>query len=381
MKAWVLNDIGRIELTEVADPVRTYGEALVRIRAAGICGSDIPRIFDTGAHKMPLIIGHEFAGEIVEIWDEANDSHTRQHESGAATDSCDNVTKLMPGDRVGIYPLIACKKCPACQNGHPEMCRNYDYLGSRRDGGFAEYVSVPIENLVKLPEEVSFESAAMLEPTAVAWHAVRQGIENASRRAETERNAVVIGLGTIGLLICMILRSMDYRVMAIGNHDTQCDKALKCGIKEADILILGAKDSNDEAAETVTEWITSRNDGRGADLVFECVGKSMTYEQAVSLADTETAVVLVGNPASDMTLPRNIYWQILRRQIKLVGTWNSTYLGKSGDDWDQVIAAIVEKKIDPKQLITHRLSIDEMIKGFEIMRKKSEDYTKIMMII
>ena len=142
MKAWVLEDVGDIQYKEAAKPHISENEVLVAVKAAGICGSYIPRIYQTGAHQMPLIPGHEFAGQVVQTGENA-DAKWRNK-------------------RVGIFPLIPCWKCIACIKGQYELCRNYSYLGSRRDGGFAEYVAVPERNLIELPENVSYEEAAML---------------------------------------------------------------------------------------------------------------------------------------------------------------------------------------------------------------------------
>ena len=154
MKAWILHEIGEIQLEELEKPLPGRGEVLIAVKAAGICGSDIPRIYETGAHTHPLIPGHEFSGVVEAVGSEADAAWL--------------------GKRVGIFPLIPCRSCPPCANKLYEMCRHYDYLGSRRNGGFAEYAAVPVECLVELPDNVTFAEAAMLEPMAVAVHAMRR---------------------------------------------------------------------------------------------------------------------------------------------------------------------------------------------------------------
>lgn len=183
MKAWILYGINDLRLENVRMPLPVKGEVLVRIKATGICGSDVPRVFGTGAHRHPLVIGHEFSGIVEGIGREASAAWL--------------------GRRVGVFPLIPCRECTPCRQGQYELCRDYGYLGSRRDGGFAEYVSVPAGNLIGLPESVSFEEAAMLEPMAVAVHAMRRGTEN----FELFRGAAIAicGLGTVGLLLAMFL--------------------------------------------------------------------------------------------------------------------------------------------------------------------------------
>ena len=146
MKAQVLFDINNLQLQEIVIPTLKPSEVLVKVHATGICGSDIPRIYETGAHRHPLICGHEFSGEVVEVAEDVNNNWV--------------------GKKVGIFPLIPCNNCASCKNKKYEMCKNYNYLGSRCDGGFAEYVAVPEWNLIELPERVTYEQAAMLEPTA-----------------------------------------------------------------------------------------------------------------------------------------------------------------------------------------------------------------------
>ena len=154
MNAWVLHDINDFRLEAVEEPILGEDEVLVEVKAAGICGSDIPRVYRNGTYSFPLIPGHEFSGVVTK--------------AGAAVDMG------WPGRRVGIFPLIPCMDCIPCRKKQYEMCRHYSYLGSRRNGGFAEYVAVPAANLIPLPDSVSFEEAAMLEPMAVAVHAMRR---------------------------------------------------------------------------------------------------------------------------------------------------------------------------------------------------------------
>ncbi len=330
MKAWVLHDIGDIRYEDVPNPKAAAGYTLVRVGAAGICGSDIPRIYDTGAHNMPLIPGHEFAGTV----------------EGT-------------GKRVGVFPLIPCRRCPQCLDKHFELCRNYDYLGSRSDGAFAEYVNVPKENLIELPDNVSMEEAAMLEPMSVAVHAIRQAMD--IDHTDRKKRIAVYGLGTIGLFMAMFLKAEGFdNIIVIGNKDSQKKKTLALGIPEENYFD-GRKDILSDA-----------------DIVFECVGKSETYEISVAIARPMGTVVTVDNPYSDMTLKRDTYWKILRNQLTIKGTWNSSFTGSEDDDWHYVLNSLKDKKIDPTAFISHRYDLCDLNKGLEIMRDKKEEYGKIM---
>lgn len=345
MKAYRLHGIGDLRLEEVPCPRPDSGEVLVQVKAAGICGSDIPRIYQTGTYHFPTIPGHEFAGVVEEVGE--------------------TVDPAWKGKRVGIFPLIPCYTCGPCQAGKYEMCRHYGYLGSRQDGGFAEYVSVPEKNLIELPEKVSYGEAAMLEPMAVAVHAMRKAAPSEGE------SMVVCGLGTIGLFLLMFLREAGYRnIYAIGNKEFQRQMADKLG--------LPADSFCDSRTQNAEEWLAARTDGRGVDVFFECVGRNETAAQAVRMAGPGGRVMLVGNPASDMTFPKETYWKILRNQLTVFGTWNSSFTHSRDDDWHYVLERLGDRRIAPAQFITHRLPFEELEQGLLVMKEKKEEYGKIM---
>ena len=352
MKAWVLYGVNDLRFEDRDIPEAGEGQALIRVKAAGICGSDIPRAFDTGAHKMPLIIGHEFAGIVEKIG------------SGVQSD--------LVGKRVGIFPLLPCRKCGPCLMGKYEMCRNYDYLGSRSDGGFAEYVTVPADNLIELPGSISFEAGAMLEPMAVAVHALRRGLYEGLSKDSV---VVVCGLGTIGFLIVMFLLDMGYRnLYVIGNKESQKKRALDLGLSE-DRYLDGRLKADDQLFS-----LTS-----GADLFFECVGRNECASSAVNCCGAGGHILYVGNPHSDMLFERNVYWKILRNQLVLGGTWNSSFdisakEGRHDDDWSYALDRVSCKGVNPDMLITHRFPLAELDRGLKVMRDKTEDFCKVMCI-
>lgn len=355
MKALVLHDINDLRLEFVEVPVLREKEVLVRVKAAGICGSDIPRIYTTGTYSFPLIPGHEFSGVVVR--------------TGAGVDS-----RWKEGQRVGIFPLIPCKSCIPCQKRWYEMCRHYNYLGSRRDGGFAEYVSVPAENLIKLPNEVSFEEAAMMEPMAVAVHAMRR------MTLMPSDTVAICGLGTIGLLLLMFLCEAGIgnsvnsgRILVIGNKEFQKQTVLRMGLPESSYCDSRFQDSE--------KWLLEQTDGLGVNVFFECVGKNETLVQAVNSTTPAGHICLVGNPGFDMNLKREVYWKLLRNQLTVTGTWNSSFTQEPEDDWHYVLDRLSCGKITPGMLITHRFPLEDLWRGFHIMRDKTEDYGKIMGIL
>ena len=345
MKAYVLNAINDFSLKNIEKPSPKAGEVIVSVRAAGICGSDIPRVYETGAHIHPIVIGHEFSGIVSETGDE--------------------VDSKWIGKRVGVFPLIPCGQCPQCKKKQFEMCRNYSYLGSRANGGFSEYVAVPEANLIELPDGVSYEQAAMLEPMSVSVHAIRK------MQLNSTDTVAVCGLGTIGLLIVMFLKSMGIKsIYAVGNKEFQKQKLIEMGL-EADRYCDGSK-------ENLKQWINNKTDGHGVDAFFECVGKNETVLNAINSTAPGGKVMLVGNPYEDMVFDKATYWGILRKQLSVFGTWNSSFVHSENDDWHYVLKLLETEDIKPQELISHVLDFDKLIDGFEIIRNKKEDYIKIM---
>lgn len=349
MKAYVLNDINEFNISDVDVPECSVGEVLVEVKAAGICGSDIPRIYNTGAYHYPLIPGHEFSGVVVK---------------------CANEDRGYLGKRVGVFPLIPCMKCSQCREKQYEMCSNYNYLGSRCDGGFAEYVKVPIWNLIELPDCIAFEQAAMLEPISVAVHAARRmellAAGDNLEDIETKNKDIaitVMGLGTIGMSLIMVLLAEGYyNITAVGNKSIQKKTALALGLSEENYI-----DSKDYVPYE-----------RLSDVFFDCVGTMQVVDLALNIVKPLGKICLVGNPASDIDIQKKSYWKILRSQLTLIGTWNSSFTHDDNDDWHYVIKMIREGKIHPEEMISHKYDFDSIMRGFETMRDKKEEYIKVM---
>lgn len=340
MKAYNLRGVSDLQFENVDIPVPEDSETLVQIKAAGICGSDIPRMFVNGTYHFPTIPGHEFSG-------------------------IDVKTKK----RVGVFPLIPCRKCKPCRDGRYEMCRNYSYLGSRTDGGFAEYAAVPEWNMIELPDNVTFEQAAMLEPMAVAVHAMR------SISPSCDDTVAVMGLGTIGMLLVMFLLDAGVTdIYVIGNKDFQRKTCKAMGINEIRYIDAASEEQN----PAVAEQIMNITHGRGVGVFFECVGKNETIETALKVTAPGGRIQLVGNPASDISFDRDTYWKILRNQLTVKGSWNSSFTHDDDDDWHYVLNRLKEGKICPEMLISHRFGFNELNKGLDIMRNKTEDYIKVM---
>ena len=346
MKAYVLNNIGKLDLMEVPKPVLKSGEVLIEVKAAGVCGSDIPRIFVNGTYHFPTIPGHEFSGIVREVYDKSMEE--------------------LVGKRVGVFPLIPCLECTPCREKKYEMCIHYDYLGSRRDGGFAEFTAVPARNIIELPDAVSYEAAAMLEPASVGIHAL-QRID-----IEKVRSATVFGPGTIGLLIAQWLKILGVAdIFIVGTNEGQKYMAEKLKLSH----FYNSKKS--DAVETILK----ETENEGTDLAVECTGYTSVLSNCLKVAKRGGDILAVGNPHEDLQMPKDIYWTILRKQLHLSGTWNSSFVPEDAmDDWKRALNAILEGKLQPEMQITHKLPFDELHTGLEVMLNKKEYYNKVMII-
>lgn len=362
MKAYVLEGINQLEYKEIDRPKLSAGYVLVEVQAAGICGSDIARVFTMGTYHFPTIPGHEFSGKVVESFDESGTSWV--------------------GKRVGVFPLIPCKECAPCQTESYEMCTNYNYLGSRCDGGFAEYVAVPVWNLIELPENVSFRMAAMLEPAAVALHAVR-------RLDLSEVSSVALfGLGTIGIIIAQWLHIFGVKTVIATGHNDKHGEVMK-QVASADyvyldtnasVLLNRENDENNGKVQTVADRILTLTNGAGVDAVLDCVANAESLSDALSCVKPAGQVVLVGNPKGDVPMDKNTYWKILRKQIRLTGTWNSSFTHSEEDDWNIVLRECAKGALHLEELITHSLPFDALHHGLGIMKDKSEYRNKVMIV-
>ncbi len=341
MKALNLHAIGDLRYEDVPMPMRGKGEVLMKIRACGICGSDLPRVFTKGTYHFPTIPGHEFAGEIVEA---------------------DN--QELVGRHAAVFPLLPCFECEACRMGEYAQCSDYDYYGSRRDGAFAEYIVVKEWNLVLLDSDISFEEAAMCEPAAVALHAIGQaGVCGGDTVA-------IFGAGPIGIMLGLWAKAAGaLRVVLCDIDPTKVEFAHK----------LGFVDAVNSMENDPVEWIKGLTEGRGADVCIEGAGVAATWEQALKAAKNFGTVVCMGNPAKDMTLTQKGYWEILRKQLTLKGTWNSNY-NDIHNDWQASMEAIASKKIDVRPLISHRFHLCDADKAFGVMRERKEFFNKVMFV-
>ena len=277
-----------LELTDVPKPEPGPGHVLVRVKACGICGSDIHGFDGSSGRRIPpLVMGHEAAGIVAGI--------------GA------NVKGLAEGDRVTFDSTVSCGECFFCRRGEMNLCDNRQVLGVscgdyRRNGAFAEYVTVPRGIVYKLPDTLSFEKAAAIEPVSVAVHAV--GLTS----IKLGDTAVVVGTGMVGLLVVQALRLAGCgRVIAVDVDDAKLTLARQLGADEC----INSRNADAPA------FVKSLTAGRGADIAVEVVCATAPFQTALASVRKGGTVTLVGNITPKIELPLQ---SVVTRQIKLIGS-------------------------------------------------------------
>lgn len=342
MKACVLESIGNLVYKDVPMPRTGADQVLLHVRACGICSSDIDRVYHTGTYHFPTILGHEFAGDIVDVGE--------------------GVEKALIGKSAVVFPLRPCFTCPSCKKEEYARCNSYSYYGSRCDGGMAEYLVVDKWNLLVF-EHIPYHIAALCEPAAVALHAVRRA------DMQKKKTALVVGTGTIGYLIGMWAKAYGAsRTVMLGRNPYKLQKALEMGF---DAVVDLTKGNPQGQLDALME-------GSGVEYSFECVGSADAVKQTLDATARGGTSVLVGNPKGIMELERNVYWEILRKELTIHGTWNSSY-GNKANDWKDAIEELQRGNISMEPLITHRLPMKECNRAFEILKHKKEQAIKIVL--
>jgi L-iditol 2-dehydrogenase len=340
MKAVVVHEPGDIRYEDLPTPSPGPGEARVGMKAAGICSSDVPRALGDAAYSYPVVLGHEVAGVVAELGKD--------------------VKGVRVGERVAVVPLIPCSRCEWCQRGRYSLCDDYNYLGSRTQGGYAEYVTVPVENLVPLPPEVDFEAGAMLEPTAVILHGL--GIAGVTPGDDV----ALVGAGALGLLAIQLAR-----IMGAGRVFATDLVAAKLEIAES----VGAQAY---LAEEAAAAVAAATQGRGVDLVVETAGTAKAQESCLGLARKGGRVLYVGIPEREVTLLRCAMRRLVREELTIYGAWNSYSAPFPGYEWHASLTYMTRGQLRTKPLITHRFTLQEAKEAFIMMDKGKEFFNKVM---
>ena len=308
MKALVFRGPGEMPLEERHDPVAGPGQVVVAVRASGICGSDVHGFAGaTGRRRIGIVMGHEASGEVIELGPD--------------------VTSAAVGDRVVLRSILACGRCERCRHGQLNICESRLGLGMHIDGAYAERVVVPEGLLVPLPDTLSYEDGALVEPLAVAMHAVN------ITPFDLMDFVAIVGAGAIGLLTLLGARQRGAGSIVVTDRDPHRLEVAR---------MLGADQAIDVGVTDPIAAIAAATNGRGADAVFEAVGIAATVAQSVAAARPGGHVTWIGNSAPDVELPMQ---QVVTRELTIRGAYGFV------DEFEDAADALAAGWIDARRLI------------------------------
>ncbi|MCI8578809.1 MAG: zinc-binding alcohol dehydrogenase family protein [Lachnospiraceae bacterium] len=335
MKAVKLETPRNIALVELEKPVPGPGEALIRIKTAGICGSDIGAFRGTNSLvSYPRIIGHELAGIIESIPE-------------------DNPKGFKVGDKVIVDPYLYCGDCYPCSIGRTNCCTSLKVLGVHVDGGMAEYFCHPANMLVKMPDDMSWTDAAMAEPLTISLHGIHRGGLKAGEYC------AIIGAGPIGLLAAMIAQAYDAHAILIDLVQERLDFAKQLGVEYV-------INSGNEDAEARVREITG---GNMAQQVMECSGANAAVLSTLNLVSNAGRITLTGWPKHETPIPTDV---ITKKEVDIRGARTSA------GEFEEAIELIYTRKVDVQKILTKTISMEEAPETIIDIEKNPGSYMKVV---
>ncbi|MBA2942650.1 zinc-binding alcohol dehydrogenase family protein [Paenibacillus sp. CGMCC 1.16610] len=337
MKAIVCEQVEQFNFVEMQEPVVRAGEAIVRIKRIGICGTDLHAYKGNQPFfSYPRVLGHELSGYVEEIGE--------------------GVTGLQAGDQVSIVPYLHCGTCIACRHGNTNCCTDMKVLGVHTDGGMRELISVPASHLIKT-DGLTLDEAAMLEPLSIGAHAVRR---SGLRAGET---VLVIGAGPIGLGVMVLAKQFGAKVIAMDINDERLAFCRKwAGV-----------DHTVNALQQPKEQLSELTNGDMPTIVFDATGNACSMTDAFGLVAHSGKLVYVGLVKADITFHDP---EFHKRELTLMGSRNATM-----EDFDTVREAMRNGVIDIESYITHRADFEDMIGQFETWLKPESKVIKAIVCL
>jgi len=334
MKALVYYGPKDIRISQLEDPKLSEDEVLIKVKACGICGSDVHGYLGiTGRRIPPMVMGHEFSGDI--------------REKGKLVENLD------VGDRVTVYPVRFCGKCRFCRKGLTNLCENKSFLGVMNiNGAMAEYISVPSYMVCKLPESLSYIQGAMVEPLAVAYRAVKNSPNFLNK------DVIIVGAGTIGLLVLSLVKlagAKSITVIDINEYRLEVAK------------ILGANLTVNPKGKDIESKLS-----RTMDVAFEAVGSTITVNYAMNSLKNGGVSIWIGNSAKNIDVDMQ---NIVTRELKIIGTYIYTY-----EEFRETMSILSTIKSRLDQIISGITSLDKAPEVFDKLTQRDNKLVKVMIV-
>ena len=321
---------GFVELREVTKPTADSESVLIKLKASGICGTDIHILHDEFKYSPPVIMGHEFSGEIIEVGEKVKEWKVGERV----------VSELHTG---------ACRICRLCRTGNPQICSKKRPIGSGTDGAFAEFIKVPSWLLHRIPEEISFEEAALTEPTAICVHCILE-----QTGIKTGDFVAVLGPGPIGLLAAQVVKTAGASYVFISGTSRDASTRLKVAEELGIDYVLNVDEENPVSK------IKQLTNGTGADVVVEASGSPLAINQAFQMVRRGGRISALGMTEEERV---EVPWNVgIIKGIQMTLPFSSGYTS-----WEIALGLIASKKINVANLITQRFSLKDWSKAFSLI--------------
>lgn len=336
MKAIKVIKPGDIQIVEEEMPKITEPhQVLVKVKAAGICGSDISIYKGTSpVATYPRVIGHEFAGEVVEIGSE--------------------VSNVQIGDHVSINPVTSCGTCPACKKGRSNVCASLSVIGVHRDGGFREYAVVPANNAIKISKDIPWNQAGIIEPYTIAAQVVTRG------NIQSGDNVLILGCGPIALTILQVSKMLGANCIMSDIVDGRLERAKEFG---ADLVI-------NSFTEDIKEKVMEATNGFGVDVAIDAACVGITLQQAVTCTGAAGTVVTMGFSDKPSNIPE---LAITAKELEIKGSRLNNNM------FPKVVEWIESGKIDNSKIITDSVNFNDVLAGFDKIKNDPENTLKVIL--
>lgn len=334
MKAVYMEKPWNIEISDVQMPKPKEGEALLRVKSAGICGSDIGAFRGTnGLVSYPRIIGHEIAGEVISIPE-------------------NNKNGIKPGDRVIVDPYLYCGHCYPCSIGRTNCCVDLKVLGVHVDGGMAEYFCHPADMLLKVPDDMPWDIIPLAEPLTIALHGIHR------LKLKAGEHIAINGAGPIGLLAAMVALHYGAEPIMIDLVKERLDFAKSLGVRYTINL----------REEDLVEKVSEYTNGRMAECVMEASGANSAIRATLDIVSHAGRIALTGWPKKETPIPTDM---ITRKEVDVRGARTSA------GEFPEAIELIYHQKVDVRRILTKVISIDEAPETIRDIEKNPGDYMKV----
>lgn len=326
MKAIVVHEPNDLRIDEVPRPRMSADEVLIRVRAVAVCGTDFHILKGHRAVPLPKILGHEMAGDIVEIGE--------------------SVTTRKVGERVTVEPNYSCGKCKLCRTGKYNICRAKKTMSLNIDGCFSEYVVAPAEYVWPLPEDMPYERGALVEPTTIAYHAVQRA------QPRVGHVVLVLGAGPIGLLVLQIAKLQGAKVIVADQFKNRLALASEFG---ADHVVDFAQTPTPEATKALTG-------GMGADIVIDATGSPHGFQSALDSVAPGGRIAIVGLPSEPASV--NVM-ALARNEVTVVGCVTCVF------DFPTAVELLHHQKVDVSPFEAEQYRFTDVHRAFENLEKKT----------